>query len=222
MGHLGGSEVAGVEVGRAENEKAGLSARAFGLTLLLIAGFADVALGQQCLGRPIDSGEQALAARIDLEKVVTLSAEYAGVSEVLAWSALAGAATDELIPPGDFVPAFGGGLAWSGLHRVACPAVSFLTSKRPPADDRRTLVHIGVGVGRRLGEEPMRAIAFLFPHLRLVEDFETRTEGWIEGGFSLRGERHWGMAAFGLQVAGYSPGEDVVDGSLRFATGVAF
>ena len=192
------------------------------LTLLLLICSAQVALGQQCLGRPLESGEQAIAARIDLEEVVTLSAEYARVGEDVAWSAMAGAATNELIPPDEFVAAVGGGVAWTGLHRAACPAVSFRSSRRPPGDDRRTLVHIGVGVGRRLGEAPMRGTAFLFPHLRLVDDFETRTEGWIEGGFSERGERFWGMAVLGIQVAGYSPGEDVMDGSVRFATGIAF
>ena len=192
------------------------------LTLLLLASPAQVAFSQQCLGRPLESGGHAIAARIDLEKLGTVSAEYSGVAEDLAWHGLAGVAADELIPPGEFGPAFGGGMAWTGLHRAFCPAASFQTSKRPPADDRRTIVHIGVGVGRRLGEERIRGTAFLFPHLRLVEDFESRTEGWIEGGFSLRGERFWGMAVLGLQVGGYSPGEDVMDGSARFATGVAF
>ncbi|MGH7566218.1 MAG: hypothetical protein ACREK2_05260 [Gemmatimonadota bacterium] len=189
---------------------------------MLSIGSAEVALGQQCLGRPLEPGEQAIAARIDLERLVTVSGEYSGAAEVLAWHALAGVAADELIPPGEFAPAFGGGLTWTGLHRALCPAASFLTSERPPADDQRTIVHIGVGVGRRLGEERIRGTAFLFPHLRLVEDFESRTEGWLEGGFSLRGERFWGMAVLGLQVGGYSPGEDVMDGSARFASGVAF
>jgi hypothetical protein len=30
------------------------------------------------------------------------------------------------------------------------------------------------------------------------------------------------MAVLGLQVGNYSPGEDIIDGSLRFASGVAF
>jgi hypothetical protein len=196
---------------------------ALGSTFLLIAWFMDVALGQQCLGRPLESGEQAIAARIDLDRFVTVAAEYSRVGENVGWHALAGVAADELIPPGEFEPAFGGGLAWSGLHRVFCPAVSFHTFKRPAGDDRQTFVHIGVGMGRRLGEARVRGTAFLFPHFRLVDELETsRTEGWVEGGFALRGERFWGMAVLGVQVAGYSPGEDVMDGSLRFASGVIF
>lgn len=193
------------------------------LTLLLLVGSAQVAYGQQCLGRPLESGEETIAARIDLDKFVTVSAEYSRVGENVGWHALGGVAADELIPPGEFEPAFGGGLAWSGLHRVFCPAVSFHTFKRPAGDDRQTFVHIGVGMGRRLGEERVRGTAFLFPHLRLVDELETsRTEGWLEGGFALRGERFWGLAVLGVQVAGYSPGEDVMDGSVRFASGVVF
>jgi hypothetical protein len=196
---------------------------AFTISLLLIVGLANEAFGQQCLGRPLESGEQAIAARIDLDRFVTVSAEYSRVGENVAWHALAGVAADELIPPGEFETAFGGGLAWSGLHRVFCPSVSFHTFKRPAGDDRQTFVHIGVGMGRRLGEERVRGTGFLFPHLRLVDELEmSRTEGWVEGGFALRGERFWGLAVLGIQVAGYSPGEDVIDGSLRFETGLAF
>lgn len=153
---------------------------------------------------------------------MTLSAEYARVGEDLAWSAMAGVATNELIPPDEFEPAIGGGAAWTGFHRAACPAITFRAGTQPPGDEHRTLVHIGLGAGRRLGKDRIRGNAFVFPHLRLVDDFDTRREGWVEGGFALRGERFWGMAVLGLQVAGYSPGEDVMDGSVRFASGVAF
>jgi hypothetical protein len=118
--------------------------------LLLLAGSVPRALAQQCLGRPVEAGEQAIAARLDLDELSIVSAEYSGAAEAVAWSAIAGAAADELIPPGDFALALGGGSAWTGLHRAICPAGSFWTSAQ--GSRRRTHAHLGVGLGRRLGE----------------------------------------------------------------------
>ncbi|MGH7556512.1 MAG: hypothetical protein ACREMD_01765 [Gemmatimonadota bacterium] len=208
-----------------------------GALLLLFASLSVVeARAQQCLGRPVESGEQALAVRLELEEVSMLLGEYSGVSGSFGWSAVAGAAGRELVPPQEIRLALGGGTAWTGLHRAFCPAISFRTW----ADDspviegestRQTRIGLGIGVGRRLGEDRIRGAAFLFPHLRIVrEDLEfqgeeiddSRGEWWIDGGFSLRGQRLWGMAILGLQFGGYSPGEDIIDGSLKFAAGVAF
>ncbi len=197
--------------------------------VLLLAAPVPRALAQQCLGRPIEAGEQAIAARLDLDELRIVAAEYSGAARAVAWSAIAGVAADQLIPPADFDLVLGGGSAWTSLHRAVCPAGSFWTSARGAR--RRTFARLGVGLGRRLGEERIGGAAFLFPHLRLVrEDLEvqgeeiddTRHEPWLDGGFSLRGERLWGMAVLGLQVGNYSPGEDIIDGSLRFAAGVAF
>ncbi|MGH7564700.1 MAG: hypothetical protein ACREK5_09805 [Gemmatimonadota bacterium] len=197
--------------------------------VLLLAASVPQAFAQQCLGRTIEAREQTIAVRLDLDELEILSAEYSRVAEAVALSVMAGAATDELIPPRNVALAVGGGAAWLGLHRVFCPAGNFWTSEQDAL--RRTRFRLGVGLGRRLGEERIRGAAFLFPHVRIVRDDvdvlggevdDTRHELWLEGGFSLRGERLWGMTVLGLQVGNYSPGEDVIDGSLRFAAGVAF
>ncbi|MGH7542645.1 MAG: hypothetical protein ACREK7_01790 [Gemmatimonadota bacterium] len=197
--------------------------------LLLLAGSSVEVLAQQCLGRPTGTGEQAIAARLDLDEISILSGEFSRVGKAVAWSVMAGAAAEELIPPQDLALALGGGAAWTGLHRALCPAGAFWTSEHDVL--RRTRIRLGAGLGRRLGEEPIHGAAFLFPHVRIVRDDvdlrgeeveDTRYEPWIDGGFSLRNERLWGMAVLGLQVGNYSPGEDVIDGSLRFAAAVAF
>lgn len=218
---------------------------------LLIAGvFSSLApspaYAQQCLGRPIDPGEQATAARVDLDRFSSLTAEYSGVTDQFAWRGFAGGAADELVPPGDFSPVFGGGVALTGIHRAVCPAVSVWTTRRDhPGDSstRWTVASLGIALGRRLGRDRLRGAAFVHPHLRFVrEDSEfgeprsdetrqkfwaegpddTRHEFWVEGGFSLRGERLWGRGTLGLQVGGYSFSEDVLDGSLGFSMGMAF
>lgn len=195
---------------------------------------------QQCLGRPIEAGEHAVAVRVDRDRFGFLAGEYSGASTRLAWSGFVGGAAEELVPPGDFAPVLGAGVAYTGLDRAACPAVSAWTFSREsdhflerPGDSsvRWTSVRVGIGIGRRLGEERIRGAGFLFPHLRRVRQDreigderadETRHEGWVEGGFSLRGERLWARATLGVQVGGYSPGEDVLDGSAGFAAGLAF
>ncbi|MGH7588324.1 MAG: hypothetical protein ACRELU_07020 [Gemmatimonadota bacterium] len=203
--------------------------RTLAVLFALLSGSVGEALAQQCLGRPTEAGEQAIAARLDLDEFTILSGEYSRAATAVAWSVAAGAAADELIPPGEIAFALGGEGSWTGLHRAICPAATFWTWA--DRDIRRTRVRIGVGLGRRLGEERIRGAAFLFPHVRIVRDDveiqgeeidDTRHEVWLDGGFSLRGERLWTMAVLGLQVGNSSPGEDVLDGSLRFAAGVAF
>jgi hypothetical protein len=111
--------------------------------LLLLAGSVPRALAQQCLGRPVEAGEQAIAARLDLDELSIVSAEYSGAAEAVAWSAIAGAAADELIPPGDFALALGGGSAWTSLHRAICcgewPFSGSRSAITPPARTSSTV-----------------------------------------------------------------------------------
>lgn len=217
-----------------------MSARFLPLLAFALFALPTPARSQQCLGRPIEAGEHTAAVRVDLDRSAFLAGEYSGVSDRLAWSAFAGGATEELVPPGDFAPVFGAGVAYTGGHRAICPALSGWTFSRETesfsersgnSSFRRSSARVGIAIGRRLGEDRMRGAAFVFPHGRwLREDTEfgehhsdeVRREWWVEGGFSLRGERLWGRATLGLQVGGYSPGEDTLDGSLGFSAGLAF
>lgn len=215
---------------------------------IIVAGallvLSQEATAQPCLGRPVDSGEHAVGARIDMDRAIVLAGEYSGASGRLAWSGFVGGAAEGHSTQG-FVPAFGAGMAYTGIHRAICPAFDIWTHR--PAEGagfasgpgsitfsefRWTEARLGLGLGRRFGEDRrVRALAFVFPHARwFVRDVDaggdrfddTRREWWLEAGFSLRGERVWGRAAIGIQVADKFPGEDVVDSAFGFATGVAF
>ena len=184
------------------------------IVLLALATWAHTARSQTCLGLPLEAGGHGTGALVETETGYTLlAAQYAGSSRAFAWRAHAGGVMQDF--PGSFPselePAVGGGLAWVGWSRAACPTIGIAYFDDDPegfsggdSDLDVSIATIGWGIGFSSlpdSTRAPRAIVYVVPLLRWVrrattfgelEDVETDRQLAFEAGITGVSGRLWG------------------------------
>ena len=174
------------------------------------------ARAQTCLGLPLEAGGHAAGALVETETGYTLlAAQYAGSSRAFAWRAHAGGVMQDF--PGSFPselePAIGGGLAWVGWSRAACPTIGIayfdddpedFASEPGDSDVDVSIATIGWGMGFSSlpdSTSAPRAIVYVVPLIRWVrearrfgdvEDVVTDRQLAFEAGITGVSGRLWG------------------------------
>lgn len=163
------------------------------LSVLALLGLPHSARAQTCLGLPLEAGGHGAGALVETETGYTLMAgQYVGSSRAFAWRAHAGGVMQDF--PGSFPselePAVGGGLAWVGWNRAACPTIGIAyfdddpevsAPGRDDSDVDVTTATIGWGIGFSSlpdSKRAPRAIVYVVPQIRWVR--EARHFGDIE------------------------------------------
>lgn len=186
------------------------------LAIVALVALPGVARAQACLGLPLEAGGHGLGALVETETGYTLlAAQYAGSSRAFAWRAHAGGVMQDF--PGSFPselePAVGGGLAWVGWSRRACPTIGVAYFDDDPEgfsvepgdlDIDTSIVTLGWGLGFSSlpdSTSAPRAIVYVVPQLRWVreartfvdiEDVETDRQFAFEAGITGVTGRLWG------------------------------